>query len=134
MVTHFHFTTWPDKGCPQLADGHTNTRVMLNFIQTVRSHQPREIDAPILVHCRYQYDLFAIHLFIFAIKIIVPIFVWVYFERFTAAVPTGRCTNRPMYQQLSELVYFNLIVSANYFCKKQWDIHNQLKIRPLYQQ
>ncbi|XP_052827070.1 tyrosine-protein phosphatase 10D isoform X2 [Octopus bimaculoides] len=44
-VKQFHFLKWPDFGCPQ------NTSLLINFVQTVRTHMPYMDAGPTLVHC-----------------------------------------------------------------------------------
>ncbi|GAB1603058.1 tyrosine-protein phosphatase 10D-like isoform X2 [Argonauta hians] len=44
-VKQFHFLKWPDFGCPQ------NTSLLINFVQTVRTHMPYINTGPTLVHC-----------------------------------------------------------------------------------
>ncbi|CAI9729419.1 phosphatidylinositol phosphatase PTPRQ [Octopus vulgaris] len=44
-VKQFHFLKWPDFGCPQ------NTSLLINFVQTIRTHMPYTDTGPTLVHC-----------------------------------------------------------------------------------
>jgi len=45
-VKHFFFTSWPDHGVPQFATA------LIFFIKRVRQSQPKDGEAPLLVHCR----------------------------------------------------------------------------------
>ena len=44
VVTHYHFTEWPDHGVPR------DKRSMISFIQQIRKAHPPE-GPPLLVHC-----------------------------------------------------------------------------------
>ena len=46
-MKHFFFTSWPDHGVPQFATA------LITFIKRVRQSQPKDTEAPLLVHCRY---------------------------------------------------------------------------------
>ena len=45
-VYHFHYLEFPDMSANVEYD------VFLEFLKVVRSHIPRNIDSPIVVHCR----------------------------------------------------------------------------------
>ena len=48
-VYHFHYLEFPDMSANVEYD------VFLEFLKVVRSHIPRNIDSPLIVHCRLVY-------------------------------------------------------------------------------
>ncbi len=45
VVTHYHFSVWPDHGVP------ADKTSLIHFIQRVRRHHPHYNSPPLLVHC-----------------------------------------------------------------------------------
>ncbi len=45
IVTHYHFSVWPDHGVP------VDKTSLIHFIQRVRRHHPFFNSSPLLVHC-----------------------------------------------------------------------------------
>ena len=46
LVTHYHFTSWPDHGVPEYA-----TPILAFHRRIKREHKPSQ--GPMVVHCRY---------------------------------------------------------------------------------
>ena len=45
MISHYHFTSWPDHGVPQFATS------LIRFIKRLQKDHNKEKNIPLLVHC-----------------------------------------------------------------------------------
>ena len=45
MISHYHFTSWPDHGVPQFATS------LISFIKRVQKDHNKDKNIPLLVHC-----------------------------------------------------------------------------------